>query len=82
MKIFVDRNAKTAFFGANDNVLAGPSVKMFVEAAPFINAEFSSFSAAESIKPGFAGTDKSVGFAGVTGEKTAKNTAIRALDNY
>lgn len=38
VKIAVDENAEAALVGADDDVVAGPAVKVLVEATPFINA--------------------------------------------
>ena len=81
VKVTVDKDAKTAFICSDDYIVTGPTVKVIIEATPFINAQRLAISASKCKKPGLACADKVIGHARVTGEKTSKNPRFCGLND-
>ena len=81
MKVTVHQYAETTFVSPDDNIVTGPAVKVLIDPAPFINAQFLACTASKCKKPGLACADKIVGQPGVGGEKTSKNPGFRGLND-
>ena len=81
MKVTVHQYAETTFISPDDNIVTGPAVKVLIDPAPFINAQFLACTASKCKKPGLACADKIVGQPGVGGEKTSKNPGFRGLND-